>query len=75
MTQPKGDLADIACGLQRVHGAAVPQHMRRHVLVGNRRARAFSHNNMSMEPIGETIPRHRAAIAVQEQFRSNIVGT
>ena len=28
MTQPKGDLADITCSLQRVHGAAVPQHMR-----------------------------------------------
>lgn len=26
MTQPKGDLADIACGLQRACGAAVPQH-------------------------------------------------
>ena len=75
MTQPKGDLADITGSLQRVHGTAVPQHMRGHVLVGDRRDNALCRSNVLTEPVGETIPCHRAAIAVQEEFRPDIVGT
>src|SRR5690606_41699932 len=47
MTEPERDLADIARGLKRMHGAAVPQHMRGDALCGDRRGRARSEEHTS----------------------------
>lgn len=72
MSKPERDLADIAGSLKRMHGAAVPQHMRGHVLCGDRGCQAFGGRHMLPEPVGEPVPCHLATITVQEQFGPHI---
>ena len=50
MAEPERDLADIAGGLKRVHGTAVPQYMRGDVLCRDRRDRAFGYGDMLPDP-------------------------
>ena len=69
MAEPEGDLADIAGGLQRVHGTAVAQDMRRHPLCCDRGLGLCRGSGMLSQNVFEPRSCHHSTGSVQEQLR------
>lgn len=67
MAEPQGNLADVACRLERVHRAAVAKDVRGHPLAGDRGLHAGRGDDMLGEDIFEPRPGHRATGTVEEQ--------
>jgi transposase len=69
VAEPERDLAQISCGLERVHGAAVAKNMGRDALLRDGRLRLGGGVDVFGEDVFEARPRHRPTDAVKEQLR------
>jgi hypothetical protein len=55
VAQPESDLSDVVRRLQRVHGARMPEHVRRHALLRARRRPQRGGRDMLAEDVLEAI--------------------
>src|SRR5713226_8062501 len=68
MPEPQRDLADVAGCRERVHGAAMSKHVRRHPLSQQRGPLLGSGRDMLRQTKGEAVAAHPFAVAVEEQL-------
>jgi hypothetical protein len=68
VAKPQRDLADVACSLERVHRAAMPQDVRRHALSRDRRLASGGDRDMFGQDVFESGPRQSPSRRAQEQL-------
>ena len=67
--EPKRDFPYVAGRRERVHGATVPQHVRRHALVRQRRLFLDGGRDVLGQSMRETVPAHSSAVSIEKQLR------
>src|SRR5258708_10250717 len=68
MAEPEGDFADVACGLQHDHRAAMAQLMRGYGAAAQRLADLSCFTRMLIQYVFETGPSHRRSLRIDEEF-------
>src|SRR5574338_981219 len=69
MSKPERNLADVLGGLQNHHGAGVPQHMGRGLLVGQRRTSLTRGEDMASKNVSHAPSTQGIATGVDEHLR------
>lgn len=74
MTEPKGDLSNVASRGERVHRAAMTKDMRRYSLLQERRLLLRGDSDVLTKTMSKTVSRHRLPIPVKEQLGCFVCG-
>jgi hypothetical protein len=67
VTEPEGDLPNVAGRVQSVHGTRMPQTVRRNLFLRQRRLPGAGSSNVLFQNVFETRPSHDIAAGVQEE--------